>query len=333
MTGTFTRGLIAGAAGTIALHAVGYLDMAVRGRPASSVPAQLVDAVAAAAGTSIPGPKAVRDTRREALGELTGLVNGLGLGVLSSMVRSAGVRMPFPVGAVVTGAAALAATDVPIAVLGVSDLRTWSREDWIADAGPHLAYGAAVQAVVSALPTPREQALPRRAASAGLVGRSLLLGVATGGRSSLGVAGPTLTAAATGAAKKLAALVSVGGELYADKQPGVPDRTRAAALPARLVSGGGGGALLARRQGANAALPVLAGVAGAAAGSWGGLGWRRWAAAGRMPDWQAGVLEDGAAVVLALAACLPGRRRSTRLALVPLPESSAVTPARPDRGH
>jgi uncharacterized membrane protein len=332
MTGTFTRGLLAGAAGTAALHAVGYLDMAVRGRPASSVPARLVDAVAGAAGTSVPGRKVERAARRQGLGELAGLANGLGLGVLSSMVRSAGVRMPFPVGAVVKGAAAMAATDVPVAVLGVSDPLTWTREDWIADALPHLAYGATVQAVVSALPTPREQVLPRQAASAGLVGRSLLLGVATGGRSSLGVAGPTLTAADTGALKKLGSLVSVGGELYADKQPGVPDRTSAGVLPARLVSGGGGGALLARRQGANAALPVLAGVAGAAAGSWGGLGWRRWAA-GRMPDWQAAVLEDGAAVLLALAACLPGRRRSTRLSLVRLPEPAPVRPARPGRGR
>jgi uncharacterized membrane protein len=97
----------------------------------------------------------------------------------------------------------------------------------------------------------------------------------------------------------------------------VPDRTSAAALPARLASGAGGAGLLARRQGANAALPVLAGVIGSAAGAFGGLGWRRWAGR-RMPDWQAAVIEDGVAVALALAACLPGRRRSTRLALVRL---------------
>jgi uncharacterized membrane protein len=332
MTGTFARGLLAGAAGTAALHAAGYLDMAIRGRPTSPVPAQLVDAAAVAVGTTVPGRRGVRDARLRGLGELAGLANGLGLGVLSSMVRSAGVRMPFPVGAVVKGAAAMAATDLPIAALGVSDPRRWTREDWIADAVPHLAYGATVQAVVSALPTPRERVLPRQAASAGLVGRSLLLGVASGGRSSLGVAGPTLTAADTGALKKLASLASVGGEVYADKQPGVPDRTSASALPARLVSGAGGGALLARRQGANAALPVLAGVAGAAAGSWGGLGWRRWAS-GRMPDWQAAVLEDGASVLVALAACLPGRRRSTRLSLVRLPEPAPIRAARPGRGR
>jgi hypothetical protein len=315
MTGTFSRGLIAGAAGTAALHAVTYLDMAVRGRPASTVPAQLVDAVADAAGTSVPGRGAAREARRSALGELGGFLNGLGLGVVSSLVRSAGVRLPFPVGAVVKGAAAMAATDVPIVALGVSDPRRWDRADWLADAVPHLAYGAAVQAVVSAMPTPAERAQPLSAADAGLVGRSLVLGVAAGSRSSLGPAAPMLTAADSGPVKRLSNLAAVLGELYVDKQPGTPDRTSAAALPARLASGAGGAGLLARRQGENAALPVLAGVAGSLVGSFGGLAWRRWAAT-RMPDLQAALLEDGVALALAAAACLPGRRRTTRLTLV-----------------
>jgi uncharacterized membrane protein len=211
----------------------------------------------------------------------------------------------------------MAATDVPVAALSESDPRTWTAADWAADAAPHLAYGATVQAVISALPTPRERVLLRQAATAGLVGRSLVLGLAAGSRSSLGLAGPVLTAADSGSVKKLSSLAAVAGELYADKQPGVPDRTSAPALPARLASGAGGAGLLARRQGANAALPVLAGVIGSAAGAFGGLGWRRWAGT-RMPDWQAAVIEDGVAVALALAACLPGRRRSTRLAMVRL---------------
>jgi hypothetical protein len=318
MTGTFSRGLIAGAAGTAALNAVTYLDMALRGRPASTVAEQTVDAIAGATGREVPGRGEVRDARRTGLGALTGIGNGLGVGVLASLARSAGVRLPGPVGAVVTGAAAMAATDVPVAALSVSDPRTWTPADWAADAVPHLAYGAAVQAVVSALPTPKERVLPRQSATPGLVGRSLLLGVAAGSRSSLGPGGPMITAADSGPVRKLACLASVAGELYADKQPGIPERTRAGALPARLASGAGGAGLLARRQGANAALPVLAGIVGAAAGSFGGLGWRRRAGAW-MPDWQAAVIEDGVALLLTLAACLPGRRRSTRLSLVNLP--------------
>jgi hypothetical protein len=319
MTGTVSRGLVAGAAGTTVLHAVSQLDRAVRGRPASTVPARTVDAIADATGQEVPGRGAVREARRTALGSLAGIGSGLGVGVLASLARSAGVRMPGLVGAVVTGATAMAATDVPAAALSVTDPRTWTAADWASDAGPHLAYGAAVQAVVSALPTPEERATPLQAATPGLVGRSLLLGLATGSRSSLGLAAPSLTAADAGAVKKLAFLSSVVGELYADKQPGVPDRTSAGALPARLGGGAAGAQRLARRQGANAALPVLAGTVGAAAGSFGGLAWRHWAGA-RMPDWQAAVLEDAAAVALALAACLPGRRRTTRLTVVRVPD-------------
>jgi hypothetical protein len=36
MTGSLAPGLLAGAAGTTGLHAATYLDMAVRGRPAST---------------------------------------------------------------------------------------------------------------------------------------------------------------------------------------------------------------------------------------------------------------------------------------------------------
>jgi uncharacterized membrane protein len=152
--------------------------------------------------------------------------------------------------------------------------------------------------------------------------------VAAGSRSSLGLAAPTLTARDTGVLKKLTSLTSLTAELVADKQPDAPPRTSGAGLPVRLAGGACGGGLLARRAGANAALPVVAGIAGAAAGTWGGLGWRRWAA-DRMPAGEAALLEDGVALVLALAACLPGRRRSTRLSLVRLPDP----PSRPRPGR
>jgi hypothetical protein len=316
MTGTLTRGLLAGAAGTTALTAATYLDMTLRGRPASTVPEQTVQALLAATGQRLTGSGTERASRATGLGALLGIANGLTVGVVSSVVRSAGVRIP--VGAVVKGAASLATTDVPVALLGVSDPRTWTREDWLADALPHLAYGAAVQAVVQSVPTPKERVLPRQKASADLVRRSLLLGIATGSRSSLGLAAPTLTATDTGALKKLASLASLGGELYADKQPNTPDRTSGAGLPPRLASGATGAGLLARRQGANAAWPVVAGMLGSAAGSFGGLAWRQWAGT-RMPALRAGLIEDGVALTLAAAACLPGRRRSTRLTLVRSP--------------
>ncbi|KQS56919.1 hypothetical protein ASG36_18135 [Geodermatophilus sp. Leaf369] len=305
MTGSFSRGLAAGAAGTTVLNAVTYLDMAVRGRDASSTPDKTVDAIADAAGTKVPGRRGERDNRRTALGALSGIGNGVAVGVLASLARAAGVRLPSAVGAVATGAAAMALTDGATAALGVDDPRQWSSRDWVSDALPHLAYGAAVQAVVEAIPTPKE--FPKKAAGAGLTVRSALLGVATGCRSSLGLSAPALTNPEGGALRKVGALGAIGAEVYADKLEGTPARTSAQGLPLRFASAAGGAGALAAREDANAALPILAGMAGAAAGSWGGLGWRTWASK-RVPDWQAAVIEDGVALVLALVATLPNRK-------------------------
>jgi uncharacterized membrane protein len=322
MTGSFVRGLAAGAAGTTALNVVGYLDMGLRGRPASDVPERVVDALAAQIGHEVPGSRAVRDSRRTALGALAGIANGLGVGVLASAVRSYGVRFPAPVGAAVTGAAAMAATDVPVALLGISDPRSWSATDWASDAVPHLAYGAAVQAVLQAVPTATERANPRGPARAGVVVRAALLGVATGCRSALGFAAPVLTAPTQagrpGRSSTTAKVLTTGAlavELVADKQPGIPPRTSAGGLTPRVLGGAEGGARLAARDRVNGALPAVAGAVGALAGAWGGLGWRRWAAA-RMPDVHAALIEDGVALTLAALACLPGRNRP-RLVVVP----------------
>ncbi|RBY78866.1 hypothetical protein DQ238_10675 [Geodermatophilus sp. TF02-6] len=314
MIGSVERGLAAGAAGTTALTAATYLDMAWRGRPPSRTPERVVDAIASAVGRSVPGSRTQQDARRTGLGALAGIGNGLLTGVLASTVRSAGIRFSPTVGAVVAGGAAMAATDVPAAVLGVTDPRTWSSGDWLSDAVPHLAYGVAAQAVLEAVPTDRERAEPRRPARAGLVVRSLLLGVATGSRSSLGLGAPALFARRRpgrpgwrSALSRLGALAVVSTEVAVDKRPETPERTSAAGLPPRFVGAVAGASRLAAEERMNAAVPALGAAAGAALGSWGGLGWRRWAA-GRMPDVQAGFIEDGVALLLAGAACLPGRR-------------------------
>ena len=318
MTGSFARGVLAGAAGTAALNVVTHLDMALRGRPASTVPARTVDALADALGRPVPGSGVEREARRTALGALAGITSGLGVGVLAGAVRSAGLRLPAPVGALLSGAASMAVTDVPAAALGVSDPHGWSAADWAADAVPHLAYGVAVQAVLSGVPTPAEGSGPRRPASAGLTARAALLGVATGGRSALGLGAPALTAPGGSPVRKLAAAAALAGELVTDKLPRTPARTDRGALAARLASAAGGAAQLAARDGATAALPVLAGVAGSAAGSFGGIAWRRWAAT-RVPDWQGAVVEDVVAVTLGLLACLPRRDRRPRPALTVVP--------------
>lgn len=142
-------------------------------------------------------------------------------------------------------------------------------------------------------------------------GRTLLrcgvLGSAAGMRSTWGLTGPALTGAAPGWAR-LAAVGALAGESYADKRPAVPDRLSTVGLTPRVVAGAAGAWLLARRQGAAPLLPIGVGMAGAVTGALAGSRWRRWAGR-RMPDGQAGLLEDAAAAAVALVACRRTRPR------------------------
>lgn len=312
------RGLLAGAAGTAVLNAVTYADMAWRGRDASTTPEQTVDALADALGVGVPGHRRERDNRLTALGALSGTLTGLAVGVAASAARSAGIRLPGGLGVAATTALAMATADVPLGLLGVSDPRSWSAADWVADAVPHLAYGLTVHGVVGLTETARERAGdvdPPARASLGLVVRSALLGVATGGRSSLGLAGPVLSTRragrslgpAGGRVGSTVSLLAVAGELVADKLPGTPSRLAGPGLPLRLVAGALGAGALAHRSHARAWLPVLAGAAGAAAGSYAGAGWRSWAGQ-RLPGPGAALIEDAAALALAALASAPGAR-------------------------
>jgi hypothetical protein len=135
------RGATAGAAATTALNAVTYLDMVVRGRPASSVPEQAVDKLADQAGVSIPGEGATREHRVEGLGPLLGIATGVGIGVAAGTVRPLLVRLPAVVGAALVGAGAMAAADLPLIQLSLTDPKQWSKTDWASDVVPHFVYG------------------------------------------------------------------------------------------------------------------------------------------------------------------------------------------------
>jgi hypothetical protein len=145
--GWILRGAAAGAAGTTALDVVTYLDMAVRGRPASSTPQRTVERLAETAHLSIPGEGDRRASRVEGLGALTGLVAGVGVGGLFGLARALGFRA----GTLLTTATVLVSTNGPMTVLGVTDPRTWSRTDWVSDLVPHLAYGVVVTRTMDAL--------------------------------------------------------------------------------------------------------------------------------------------------------------------------------------
>src|SRR6195952_5250760 len=105
------RGAAAGAAGTTALNAVTYLDMVGRGRGASSTPEQTVEALAEKAHVQIPGDGETRQHRVQGLGPLTGLVAGVGVGVLVGLVRATGFRSTPPVGTLLTTAGVMVAAD------------------------------------------------------------------------------------------------------------------------------------------------------------------------------------------------------------------------------
>jgi len=144
------RGAAAGAAGTTALNAVTYLDMAVRGRPTSSTPEDTVEKLAGLAHVSIPGSGEQRANRVQGLGPLTGLAAGIGIGVVAGLARAAGYRSAPTLGALLTSLGALVGTNGPMTVLGITDPRTWSRTDWISDLVPHAAYGVVVTTTMDA---------------------------------------------------------------------------------------------------------------------------------------------------------------------------------------
>jgi len=145
-------GAAAGAAGTTALNAATYLDMAVRARPTSTTPERTIDRMASLAHTAIPGDEQRRGNRRTGLGALVGILTGTAVGagyaLLMGRRRS---RPPVWLGSVVAGGLAMLSSDTPLALLRVSDPRTWSRTDWISDAVPHLAYGAVTAATYAAV--------------------------------------------------------------------------------------------------------------------------------------------------------------------------------------
>ena len=237
------------------------------------------------------------DNRRAALGSLGGIAAGLGVGVAASVVRALGLRVSAPAGAVLTGAAAMAATDLPMAATGVSDLRTWSGTDWVRDAVPHLAYGIGVRWTLdrlAAYDASTEVRRDRRPVTPGLLGRAAMLGAAAGGRTSLGVGGPML---GHGTLARVLATGLVGTELVMDKLPSTPSRLLAPVLGGRLGAGAVGAGVLARRERANVVLPVLAGALGAFGGSVAGAAWRE-VAEQRGLTWQSAAAEDAVAMGL-----------------------------------
>jgi hypothetical protein len=142
MASRLAGGLVSGAVGTTALNMATYLDMTVRGRPASEVPAKGVEVMAKRAGVSL-GEGDAAEQRKQGAGALMGYVTGLTAGVAYSLVEPLARRLPRPLAAVGLGLGVMAATDAASTSLGTTDPRQWSAVDWVSDVIPHVAYGAA----------------------------------------------------------------------------------------------------------------------------------------------------------------------------------------------
>jgi hypothetical protein len=151
MTVGLLTGAAAGAAGTSALNAVTYLDMALRARPSSSTPEQVIDTLANRAGHPVPGTGETKANRLEGLGSLGGIATGVAVGAGFGVLRRRGLRFGRALGPVVIGAAAMVATDAGMARLGISDPREWDAASWLSDAIPHLAFGIATYASLAAM--------------------------------------------------------------------------------------------------------------------------------------------------------------------------------------
>ncbi len=148
---TVQAGLASGAVGTAALNMATYIDMAIRGRPGSSVPKNVVRVFEEKAGVELrsgdtgsgDGRESKADDRRIALGQLLGYGAGLAIGAVYGLARPHLRALPLPLAAAGLGAAAMAASDVPAAALHVTKPTKWGAKGWAADIVPHLTYGFA----------------------------------------------------------------------------------------------------------------------------------------------------------------------------------------------
>lgn len=312
------RGAAAGAAGTTALNASTQADMALRGRPASETPTDVVSKLAGNAGLDIPGKGQERRNRLEGMGALGGAFTGIGVGALAGGMRAAGLRLPTAVGGPLIGVAAMAAGNLPIVRLGISDPREWSRADWLSDVIPHLVFGMATHATLTAMfrqderpsadePVPvSPEREPRRPA----LWRAAALGAATGCRSSAGLTALALRSPRTSGglpglvsrpALRLAGGAAVAVELGVDKHPSVPSRLSRQGLPPRIVFASAAAGAAAHRDGFKRGTAAVVAALAAATTAIAGNRLRALAARRFGSDVPGAIVEDVAAVALAWA--------------------------------
>jgi hypothetical protein len=146
-------GVVAGAVGTLALDAVSYGDMLVRGRSPSSLPARAAAQLAQKLGFELapPGSDAARN-RGGALGALLGYGTGVAVGAVYGVLARA--RSAGPLTGLALGTAAMIVANAPMVAQGLTDPRTWGLAGWVSDIVPHVAYGWATVRTYRLVTTP-----------------------------------------------------------------------------------------------------------------------------------------------------------------------------------
>jgi hypothetical protein len=139
-------GLLAGAAGTLALHLYTYLDIFASARPPSTLPATTVQKLAEKAGIAVlAGPAEAAQNRRSGAGALLGYGVGLGAGVGYAALRPAcEAWLPWPLAGAILGAATLVVSEGSATALGATDWAQWTPSEWLADIIPRTLYGLTV---------------------------------------------------------------------------------------------------------------------------------------------------------------------------------------------
>lgn len=138
-------GTAAGAVGTVALNITTWGDVALRGRPTSRLPAQVASTLARDARIDLA--KGLADSpdklenRKTGLGMLMGYLVGLGIGTIYGIIRPHLGNISKPVAGAVIGATAMAASDAPSILFGLTKPSEWGIAGWLADIIPHYLYG------------------------------------------------------------------------------------------------------------------------------------------------------------------------------------------------
>ena len=140
------HGAASGAAGTAALNALTYVDMAVRDRAPSDLPARMADVLAKKAGIELQSKN-----RRDAFGALLGYADGFFAGALLGLVRPALPRVSPAAVAVGLTAFTMLLSEGTATRFGQTDPAQWSAADWTTDIAFRMAYGLVACAVFDSI--------------------------------------------------------------------------------------------------------------------------------------------------------------------------------------